>query len=121
MDEPLKVSDTHIRRGRPAIWSNDTTNTFRAIYGPMSHRSLVHKEYMAVAHRAILDAANRQEFIWLLEPSTQTIKPSILTELGRVLVKDEASFWEWATLLCNEKPKTHEAVRSIREWRINNL
>jgi hypothetical protein len=73
---------------------------------------------------AIQNAPNRNDFLWLyneegmIAGKRKQSKCSILTELGRVLQKDEQSFWEWATLLCKEKPKTHDAISSIRHWRL---
>jgi hypothetical protein len=71
------------------------------------------------------DLPNKEEFVWLYDEKAgmsgkrHALKNSILTELGRVLQIDEQAFWKWATLLCKEKPKTHDAVSSIRHWRLS--
>jgi hypothetical protein len=125
MENEIKVSDTKNRWGRPNAFPGEYMKQMGMLYHDVKHRSIVHKAYMCQAMRAIKKSTNKTDYVWLFDEEKAmaggngSIKFSILTELGRVLqTYGEDHFWKWCKVLCREKPKTHDAVASIRSWRI---
>ena len=121
-DEPLKVSDTKNRRGRPNAFSDTMMAMQKRLYGKKSHRTLIHHCYLTVAIGAIMECPDKEEYLWLMDEKRiaagyESMRHNILVELGRVLQDyGEEHFWEWCKVLCRDTPKTHDAVTSIRHW-----
>lgn len=105
-------------RGRPPAFTEDELALAKfAAPGVRSHRQLMNVAYR---QRAVALLANDSRFAWLCESADMEggrghWQPAILAELGRL--RDADSIREAATVLCDHRPTTPEAIAYIRRLR----
>ncbi len=106
-------------RGRPAIFDGVVLGAAAA--GPGSRattRALQDRTYAAFAIGRLLDRYGEDERRgWLV--SEGGAKMTILSELGRIVMHHgEAAFYEGVEWVLRERPRTRDAQRVLRGWRL---
>jgi hypothetical protein len=98
------------QRGRPPKYDLEVLRQDPRL-ARRSTRTLQNALYEARAAR-LLDRPEHQPWVrWLFEPR----RPTILAELGRV--KERAMLVERARWMCEQQPRTHDAVEILRHAR----
>jgi hypothetical protein len=107
------------KRGRPRRFSEIEMKLARWQADARTER---HHQNIAYQTRAVAELTKDKRFAWLCDEPAMTRgdahswKPTILMELGRVA--DPADMKAIAGHLCEQKPKTHDAVAMIRQYRL---
>jgi hypothetical protein len=139
--EKFSENTTPRKRGRPRRFDNApgffTQTSAKQFPHVQSARGHVNMHYLSLALTVLTetDHPDRRRYDWLcpdgallwLHPMGASlphlrprIKTTILTELGRVGMElGEEHMRNAALHLCETKPKTQDAVRSLRAWRLD--
>jgi hypothetical protein len=114
------------RRGRPPVLTPYVEEGCRRAAGMYQHSTRranlnEYYKYKAIgalwSHNPEGHDAGKIAFAWLGDPDTDKgVKSTILAELGRLV--DEDLIRRTARILCDEKPRTREAVLRLRRMRI---
>jgi hypothetical protein len=103
------------KKGRPKVFPDDQTNSIRSIWPEIkTTRGIQNKVYQAYAI-GVLGPEDSDDYSWLIDLTSDNIRQTILTELGRILYADDIR--DFAKILCEKKLSTAESVRMIRHWR----
>lgn len=118
------------KRGRPRLWHPELEEIIRRDKQFCDTRTLHNEEYEARAVAVLgLSPDNPPEFpfSWLGDNSRLEVgksgrrayKKTILAELGRF--KNKNKLINAARVICRLKPKTQEAIKMIRGWRLGRV
>ena len=121
------ASEKPRRRGRAPRFSPGIMDTARWVAGDSkTGRHLVNVAYM---QRALALLEGTPDLQWLFDPAAMmadkhepckpAFRPGILAELGRI--DDPEDMRALALQLCELKPKTHDAVAMLRQWRTGKV
>ncbi len=113
--------------GRPKLLGPQLEAVYRGAVGQFtSERTVQNKYYELRAFSALgfnEDASETSPYSWLCSSGAQAgtsgrryYRSTILAELGRF--EDNEMMRLYAGLICTLKPKTQEAVRMLRKWRL---
>jgi hypothetical protein len=116
------------KRGRPTVFDDADRAAIPAIGQDVGPRQLANRLYCVRAIDVLAKAKQPERFKWLCPPldndyqptgiERDGFKPTILSELGR-LSDDPMLVEELALQLCEVKPKTTEAVATLRNYRLS--
>jgi hypothetical protein len=104
------------KRGRPAAFDPDGMRMFRRLYPEIKTKRGLQDKVCQVRAIRLLGKGADPSFFWLFCPKTNTVRASILAELGRI--EDDEALRVFATQVCESKPKTKDASAIIRRWRL---
>lgn len=115
------------KRGRPRLLHPEDEKTYRRSMPSRDIRTLQNQDYEVRALSILgLNKINPPDypFLWLGDISKieneiserRFYRKTILAELGRIA--DNENLIEAAKEVCRLKPKTTEAIKMIREWRL---
>ena len=118
------ASQNNRKRGRPCTLRDDKMLQGVNAYirsNPITERGKIDIYFRIIALDQFLDDSR---FDWLCsrdklnkaKRGRHGWKPSILSELGRITNKEERE--NIALEICELKPKTKQAIRKIRQWRL---
>ncbi len=108
------------KRGRPPAFAYETLGLLRSHYPDIkTKRGLQNKAYEMRALSVLKDDPQRYGWLCDIEAmrrgDANSYKPTILTELGRIV--DEEKLKTAASEICRIKPKTKDAVTMTRRYR----
>jgi hypothetical protein len=118
------------KRGRPRIVDSKLEEIYRNDVGSYTSRRTVHNVHYRVRAMSVLGLFDKpfpEAFRWLCDSSKQGIKgqsdrqgyrSTIMAELGRF--SDDEVLRAYAGVICELKPKTQDAVRFLRCWRLGD-
>jgi hypothetical protein len=119
------------KRGRPRVMDDTTRALYNSMYPDLTERQKQNLQYRAHAIHMLrlLEADSNPRLSWLFDREkfqhaeanqsrldSTVYKHGILAELGRI--EDEGEMLEAALYLCELKPKTKDAIVSIRRYRL---
>lgn len=107
------------KRGRPQKYSDQFKTAICKIYPEMTWRSVQNNFYSAHPH-VLLQKTNREKFTWLVGDETgRGARKTILSEMGRIyeITQDDGDLIRTAEWICENRPKTQEIVRVLRQVR----
>lgn len=118
------------KRGRPRLLRPDDEQTYRRSQPSCDIRTLHNQDYEVRAMRVLgLNKVNPPDypFSWLGDRSKikadvsarRFYRKTILAELGRF--KSDKKLIKAATEICRLKPKTQDAIKMIRGWRLGRV
>ncbi len=106
-------------RGRPGKYTPQGKVLLSQLYPEYSWRHVQNCMYMARPFK-LLRGNTHEKYKWLVgDEDGRGAKKTILSELGRLydITHDEEDLLAIAGWLCDEKPKTHDAIWMLRAVR----